>query len=446
MAFETTLNERDKIRDSNLIDYQGVFIIPTLHMIEVPKTNIIENMSKNNRMLDSTFFADTLSVPRPQKMTLDNKILKLEWSKERSIFRNYVLDKESTIKKWFEIDWENWEMNKIIKDEFDRGKVKEYLRTIYPVMREAYKYYSGISFANNVPAIGVNTMIDLLTTAGVLDHKLLKISDISIDFIATNVWVKNPDPKLRYLNPERMLIRHDFMEIFVRLAGSKYLKIKKLLTYHDAVRQIFKDGLLSHMASFDSNDFRLNLLYTESWDMVFKYYLKAVKALYFHYSGKHWKPHESRFMCNDEFSKLFFDSGIISDLFNSKELGIIFNLSMMTQLDEISQELHFRMTFDEFIEAIARVADKWNLLLVSSSYFGVDLDRELEKERAGQEFGDNQQTLIPDDTTKSIFNPSNVIRAKNGYSKLSEERKQRDALVILNSKKMLFELDNEWSV
>lgn len=77
------------------------------------------------------------------------------------------------------------------------------------------------------------------------------------------------------------------MEIFVRLAASKYLKLKKLLTYHDAVRQLFKDGLLSHMSTFDSNDFRLNVLYTESCDMVFKYYLKAVKALYYNYSGKH---------------------------------------------------------------------------------------------------------------------------------------------------------------
>lgn len=137
-------------------------------------------------------------------------------------------------------------------------------------------------------------------------------------------------------------------------------------------------------------------------------------------------------MCNDEFSKLFFDSGIISDLFNSKELGIIFNLSMMTQLDETNQEKHFRMSFDEFIEAIARVADKCNLLLVSSSYFGVNLERELEKEKRGERFGDNQQTLIPDDTTKSIFDPSNVLKTKNGYNDRNEEKEEVNELVNSN--------------
>ena len=34
---------------------------------------------------------------------------------------------------------------------------------------------------------------------------------------------------------------------------------------------------------------------------------------------------------------------------------------MMTQVDEINNERHLNMNFTEFIEAIARVADKLNL-------------------------------------------------------------------------------------
>lgn len=98
MDYKNTLNERDKVVPVNLIDYRGVLVIPTLHMVEVPKTNIIENLAKNRRMVDSTFFTDTTSVPRPEKIKLDEKILKKAWSKEKSIFRNYILETPNMIK------------------------------------------------------------------------------------------------------------------------------------------------------------------------------------------------------------------------------------------------------------------------------------------------------------------------------------------------------------
>jgi len=180
------------------------------------------------------------------------------------------------------------------------------MSTIYAPLRETYKYYAGTSFNNNVPCIGTNAFTDLLTVSGVIDHKLLKLSDISIDFIATCVGQRTEDPKWKYLNPERALVRDKFMQIFMRLAASKYLKTKKLLTYADSIKQLFmKDGLLKYMKTFDSNEFRVNKLYNESCDMVFKYYTKSMKNLYFTYSGKHSKPGEQRFMCADEFIKLF---------------------------------------------------------------------------------------------------------------------------------------------
>jgi len=76
-----------RLKNKNLIDYQGVFIIPTLHKIEVPDTNIIENLIKSDRLIDTTFFADTVSIPRPKKITLDTKILKSPWEKEKSVFK-----------------------------------------------------------------------------------------------------------------------------------------------------------------------------------------------------------------------------------------------------------------------------------------------------------------------------------------------------------------------
>ncbi len=59
-----------------------------------------------------------------------------------------------------------------------------------------------------------------------------------------------------------------------------------------------------------------------------------------------------------EFIDLVTNSKVVDDHFGAREIGILFNLSMMTQVDEINKGRHIKMNFTEFLEAIARVAEK----------------------------------------------------------------------------------------
>ena len=43
---------------------------------------------------------------------------------------------------------------------------------------------------------------------------------------------------------------------------------------------------------------------------------------------------------------------------NARDVPVIFYQSMMTRVDELSEESHINMSFVEFLEAIARIADK----------------------------------------------------------------------------------------
>lgn len=63
-------------------------------------------------------------------------------------------------------------------------------------------------------------------------------------------------------------------------------------------------------------------------------------------------------MSLNEFIDLVTSSGVVDDNFGAREIGTIFNLSMMTQVDEIKKERHCRMSFVEFLEAMCRVADR----------------------------------------------------------------------------------------
>jgi len=51
-------------------------------------------------------------------------------------------------------------------------------------------------------------------------------------------------------------------------------------------------------------------------------------------------------------------AGVVTETFGAKEIGPLFNISMMTSVDEIFQENHMQMKPIEFVEALARLAEK----------------------------------------------------------------------------------------
>lgn len=80
------------------------------------------------------------------------------------------------------------------------------------------------------------------------------------------------------------------MEIFVRIAIFKYFKSKAAPTIFDAVKMLFNNYALPFCKKFDCHDWRLKRLWNEECDIVFKYYMLALKSLYEKYSGKFTKP------------------------------------------------------------------------------------------------------------------------------------------------------------
>jgi len=64
-------------------------------------------------------------------------------------------------------------------------------------------------------------------------------------------------------------------------------------------------------------------------------------------------------MSLDEFYDLMCAIGASSDSFGLREIGIQFNLAKATQINELERPpKHMQMSILEFIEAMARVADK----------------------------------------------------------------------------------------
>ena len=66
-------------------------------------------------------------------------------------------------------------------------------------------------------------------------------------------------------------------------------------------------------------------------------------------------------MSMDEFTNLLSTAGLLNEHFGNREVGPLWNLSMMTNKDEVNNEKHLNMTLPEFYEAISRVADRFDM-------------------------------------------------------------------------------------
>jgi len=64
----------------------------------------------------------------------------------------------------------------------------------------------------------------------------------------------------------------------------------------------------------------------------------------------------------EEFVTMLGNAGLLNEFFGNREAGPLWNLSMMTNTNEVASEKHLNMTFVEFLEALARVADKFEMV------------------------------------------------------------------------------------
>ena len=78
-----------------------------------------------------------------------------------------------------------------------------------------------------------------------------------------------------------MLVRHNWIEIFFRLAMSKYVRItKEAQTPSEAIQMLIDQWIKPKFSKFSSDSWRRQYLYKEEVDLAFKYGLKSLKEVY----------------------------------------------------------------------------------------------------------------------------------------------------------------------
>jgi len=185
----------------------------------------MDNKNKNKRKISHQYLKNLGWYPRPVRVGFpnDDESKESEWDFKKSIFYGYRFDHDDLLKKCFDYDWKYWKIPNIVKNYEELEKIHDYLKSIYPAIREVYKFYAGVSPCSNVPCISQNAFIEIVNMTNIIDMKELKLSDIDLEFTATKAGNKK-----NKLNPDKWwLVRYQLMEILVRIALKKYFKPSK---------------------------------------------------------------------------------------------------------------------------------------------------------------------------------------------------------------------------
>ena len=180
---------------------------------------------------------------------------------------------------------------------------------------------------------------------------------MGIDFIATNTNVgAKLSKEIENLNPDRFLVRYEFMEVLSRIAQRKYKKEE--LKSSEKIEKLLMSHIIPNSQNFDPNLWRTKYLWNEECDLTLKKYFPVIKYLFGKYSGMYSKPGKPKHTSLEEFLNMINMTGVIDENFCERDVKISFCLSMITIVDECENDKHTRMFRNEFIEAISRVADK----------------------------------------------------------------------------------------
>lgn len=122
-------------------------------MFLLSEINIFETNLDSDDIINQEYQIMVVTKPRvPRPLFRQHKektrVIQQKWSRDISLFKDYLPDTPEILKKCFEKDWSEGKYMNFVKDDDDRDNLKEVLRGYYKNLRECYHHCS--SFSNVV--------------------------------------------------------------------------------------------------------------------------------------------------------------------------------------------------------------------------------------------------------------------------------------------------------
>ncbi|CAD8078083.1 unnamed protein product [Paramecium primaurelia] len=322
---------------------------------------INELISPSNQVLFDRYVPLVQAKPR-ETMTLFDfspylNVASIKWSVETSIFRYFPPDTDKLIEECFEFDYQNSKINRLVK-ETELQDVKDILKQFYVQIFNCYKYFASGNSTAPIPCLGPSDYVEFLISTDVIEG--VKPNDIDIGFTST-AGAKDVSFPQAY---EKGIVRCQLMEVLVRFCNDKYIRSGMCQTMTEGLSQL-QQQCQEFLSKFDTSQaWRKMRLWNEKCDILIRDRMPMIKILYKYTCKLSKKPQQYKYdyISPQDFRDFLKQSNVICDELTERECYLAYLQSMITQKDELFSPKHYQMNLYEFIEAIARIAEKVSII------------------------------------------------------------------------------------
>ena len=302
------------------------------------------------------------SVPRPEKNL--NKFIKprTPWSFPISIWSYYGYEyndvPNSYLNQCFKFDFDRCQFFKDFKTEEAMDSLRLFLKQRYRDIIDCYKYYSSLG-GMSVWQITQNNLTEFINRCNDFCNKQYDINNVFLtQKTVCGSLIDKDDRKKKNKNLSDNIVRHQFMNLLVKVSKDKYITILKTLSDpFEAVQTAFENHFDEAIKGFGYHKWRQERYYNEKVDNFLKTYLPIFDALYLSWAKQKGPTKKDVWMTLDEFNNLV-QSIVDVNEYPIRENPYIFNMSINLQINEIYTDKHLNMLLPEFLEAISRAIDK----------------------------------------------------------------------------------------
>ena len=358
-------NDLDKAKDKEICSSsKNIISINTDKDISISVDTVCKmNIKYNPKIIDENYRKlFKFSVPRPERNL--NKFIKprTPWSFPISIWAYYGYEyndvPESYLKQCFNFDFERCQFFKDFKTEESLISLKYFLRERYRDIIDCYKYYSSLG-GMSVWQITQNNLTEFISHCNDFCNKQYDINNVYLtQKTVCGSLIDKEDRKKKNKNLSDNIVRHQFMNLLVKVSKDKYITILKTISDPlEAVHIAFENHFDNAIKGFNYHKWRQERYYNEKVDNFLKTYLPIFDALYLSWAKQKGPTKKDVWMTLDEFNNLV-QSIVDVNEYPIRENPYIFNMSINLQINEIYTDKHLNMLLPEFLEAISRAIDK----------------------------------------------------------------------------------------
>jgi len=299
-----------------------------------------------------------LRVPHVKAELYFNSTKKFQENVRRKIvskggtFKKVTNLTENQVDMMFASDWRKMQLTDVLTSERDIEKAKAKLRLFYDEIRMTFRFYSRCT--QNVAYMNILTFMCFCSNCKISDKRVLTKARLTELFHRVNweYFVDDADNQIVYindpLNPDNQFTRAEFMEALCRIALIKY--DSQPIDY--GLHSIMDNHIRKYTSVPDTKNIRSKIL-SEDVLKVYHLYDQRLWNCFHKYARV---EHGSRVLTVKAWDKLLHEKNVIGSNFSIRVGNHCFALSQQEDADSDDSDL-MEMTFAEFCEALARVAD-----------------------------------------------------------------------------------------